>query len=126
MEVKKELWGKSACGKEIYLYTLTNTKGAYVQLGSIGAAIVYLMGMINGGNILYEYLRFDKAAIFRGQVWRLFTYVFTYTPGGGVLTLLFLYFFYNRFFYHFPDVGNLLFYFFCCSSSWVLFYGFCY
>lgn len=61
----------------------------------IGAAIVYLMGMINGGNILYEYLRFDKAAIFRGQVWRLFTYVFTYTPGGGVLTLLFLYFFYS-------------------------------
>lgn len=62
---------------------------------SIGAAIVYILGMINGGEILYEYLRFDKAAILRGQVWRLFTYVFTYTPGGGILTLLFLYFFYT-------------------------------
>ena len=62
---------------------------------TIGAAIVYLMGMINGGEILYEYLRFDKAAILKGQVWRLFTYVFTYTPGGGILTLLFLYFFYS-------------------------------
>ena len=51
--------------------------------------------MIGGGEILYEYLRFDKTLILKGQVWRLFTYVFTYTPGGGILTLLFLYFFYS-------------------------------
>ena len=40
MELTKELWGKSACGKEIYLYTLKNESGAYVQLSSVGAGIV--------------------------------------------------------------------------------------
>ena len=51
MEVKKELWGKSACGKEIFLYTLTNSKGAYVQLGSIGAAIVSVVVPDKDGNM---------------------------------------------------------------------------
>ena len=63
---------------------------------AIGSAIVYLLSMINGGSILYEWLRFDKSAILKGQVWRLFTYVFTYSPGlGPVLVLVGLYFFYN-------------------------------
>ncbi len=40
MQINTELWGKSACGKEIYLYTVTNRSGAYVKLSSIGAGIV--------------------------------------------------------------------------------------
>ena len=40
MEIKKELWGKTPDGKEIFRYTLTNSKGASVVLGSVGAAIV--------------------------------------------------------------------------------------
>ena len=40
MNITKELWGKTACGKEIYLYTITNKSGAYVKLSSIGAGIV--------------------------------------------------------------------------------------
>ena len=40
MEITKELWGKSACGKEIFLYTLKNASGAYVQLSSVGAGVV--------------------------------------------------------------------------------------
>ena len=40
MELIKELWGKTSCGKEIYLYTLKNTSGTYVQLSSVGAGIV--------------------------------------------------------------------------------------
>ena len=51
MEVKKELWGNTPCGKEIYLYTLTNTKGAYVQLGSVGAAIVSAVVPDKDGNL---------------------------------------------------------------------------
>jgi len=63
---------------------------------TVGSAIVYLLSLINGGTILYEWLRFDKAAILRGQVWRLFSYVLTYTPGSGaVLILVGLYFFYH-------------------------------
>ena len=40
MNITKELWGKTACGKEIYLYTITNKSGSYVKLSSIGAGIV--------------------------------------------------------------------------------------
>ena len=40
MELIKELWGKTSCGKEICLYTLKNASGAYVQLSSVGAGIV--------------------------------------------------------------------------------------
>lgn len=64
----------------------------YVALGS---AIVYLMMLFNGGSALYYLLCFDKAKILQGQVWRLFTYVFTeMSSSGSVFTLLFLYFFY--------------------------------
>lgn len=40
MDIKKELWGTTACGKEIFRYTITNASGASVVLGSVGAAIV--------------------------------------------------------------------------------------
>ena len=40
MEQTRKLWGKTACGKEIYLYTLKNSSGAYVQLSNVGAGIV--------------------------------------------------------------------------------------
>ena len=61
---------------------------------TIGSAIVMLLGMFNGGNVLYDLLCFDKAKILQGQVWRLFTYVFT-EMSGSILSLIFLYFFYN-------------------------------
>ena len=60
---------------------------------AIGNAIVCLMGLINGGGILYELLCFDKEMILKGQVWRLFTYVFTQVSGSA-FELIFLYFFY--------------------------------
>ena len=62
----------------------------YIALGN---AVVLIMSMINGGAALYNALYFDKSLILQGQVWRLFTYVFTQS-GGGLLELLFLYFFY--------------------------------
>lgn len=60
---------------------------------AIGNAIVGLMSMINGGNVLYSYLCFDKEMILKGQVWRLVTYVFTQS-GSDLLSIIFLYFFY--------------------------------
>ena len=51
MEIRKELWGKSSCGKEIYLYTLTNEKGAYVQLSNIGAGIISVVVPDKDGNL---------------------------------------------------------------------------
>ena len=43
MEITKELWGTAPDGKEIYRYTLRNESGAYVQLGSVGAAITKIV-----------------------------------------------------------------------------------
>lgn len=63
----------------------------YIALGS---AVVLLMSMINGGSALFNLLCFDKAKILQGQLWRLFTYVFT-DVSSGFFGLIFLYFFYN-------------------------------
>lgn len=60
---------------------------------AIGNAIVGLLSLINGGDMLYNILAFDKAKILGGEVWRLFSYVFTQSSG-DVLGLIFLYFFY--------------------------------
>ena len=51
MEIKRELWGKSACGKEIYLYTLVNQGGAYVQVSNVGAAIISVVVPDKDGNL---------------------------------------------------------------------------
>ncbi len=48
---------------------------------SIGAALTYLFAFASGNDILYSYLCFDRAAILRGQVWRLFTYPLVYGTG---------------------------------------------
>ena len=43
MKITKELWGKTPDGKEILRYTMCNASGAYVQLASVGAAIVSIV-----------------------------------------------------------------------------------
>lgn len=40
MSIEKTLWGKTADGREIFLYTMTNASGASVRLSSVGAGIV--------------------------------------------------------------------------------------
>ena len=55
---------------------------------SIGSAIVYLMSMIDKRFTLYSLLCFDRTAILQGQIWRLFTYVFTYGVGSYNLVLV--------------------------------------
>lgn len=40
MKITQQNWGKSPCGKDIILYTISNSAGASVQLCSVGAAIV--------------------------------------------------------------------------------------
>ena len=61
----------------------------------LGSAIVCLANMINGGYVLYDLICFDKAAILRGEVWRLFSWLLTEQMGNGLLSFLFLYFFYR-------------------------------
>ena len=62
----------------------------------LGAGIVTFTNLINGGFLLYQLLCFDKAAILRGQVWRLFTWLLTEgLSSNPLLSVLFLYFFYR-------------------------------
>ena len=60
----------------------------------LGSAIVYLMSMVDRSNTLYYALCFNRDAILQGQIWRLFTYAFTYNAGQLLLTAigLFCYF----------------------------------
>lgn len=62
MKLTKELWGKSTCGKEIYLYTLTNENGAYVQLSSVGAGIVSIVVPDKDGKLADVVLGYPEAA----------------------------------------------------------------
>ncbi len=55
---------------------------------AIGSAIVYLISTVSGNYVLYNTLCFDRAAILQGQVWRLFTYTFTYNGGNILLTAI--------------------------------------
>ena len=42
--ITKESWGKTAAGKEVFLYTLTNQNGLSVQVTTFGARIVTVYG----------------------------------------------------------------------------------
>lgn len=57
---------------------------------TIGSALVYLLDRF-GLPQLASLLQFDRAAILRGQVWRLFTYIFTYDAGYLLLTAISLF-----------------------------------
>ena len=52
---------------------------------TLGTAIVYFLSMIDESNTLYYALCFNRELILQGQVWRLFTYVFTHNLGNILL-----------------------------------------
>ena len=53
---------------------------------TIGSAIVYLLSAFDQSYTLYDALYFDRELILQGQVWRLFTYAFTFSGGNILLT----------------------------------------
>ena len=55
---------------------------------TIGAAVVYFLSMVDESNTLYNALCFDRGLILQGQIWRLFTYVFTYNAGNILLMMV--------------------------------------
>ena len=67
MNIKKEVWGVSPCGKEIYLYTITNEKGAYVQLSSIGAGIISIVVPDKDGNMADVVLGYPEPSSYFGD-----------------------------------------------------------
>lgn len=55
---------------------------------TIGTAIVYFLSMIDESSTLYYALCFDRGLILQGQIWRLFTFVFTHNPGNILIMLI--------------------------------------
>ena len=55
---------------------------------TVGSAIVYLLSMIDESNTLYYALCFDRTLILQGQIWRLFTYVFTDSGSNLLMTMI--------------------------------------
>ena len=53
---------------------------------TLGSALVYVMNLVDPQDTLYWILCFNRSAILQGQVWRLFTFVFTYDVGNILLT----------------------------------------
>jgi hypothetical protein len=62
---------------------------------SLGAALVYILSLATNTTILYQLLCFNKEAILHGQVWRLFTYVFTYQLSQPLFTIITLICYYS-------------------------------
>ncbi|MBQ9117037.1 MAG: hypothetical protein IJY04_08425 [Clostridia bacterium] len=60
-----------------------------IIIGAMG--IVYIATMVYPE--LYQLLYFDRALIFRGQVWRIFTFLFLYDGGNIFYFVLFAYFY---------------------------------
>ena len=67
MEIKKTLWGTSPCGQEIFKYTIINASGAYVELGSVGAAIVGIYVPDKDGILTNVVLGYPDAASYFGD-----------------------------------------------------------
>ena len=62
----------------------------------LGTGLVSLLSMVNGADVIYDLMMFDKAKILQGQVWRLVGWLFTDTLSSNpLLNVLFLYFFYR-------------------------------
>ena len=62
---------------------------------AVGTAIVYLMSKMTNNYVLYDVLCFNRAAIFQGQIWRLFTYPLTHYNGNMMLQLISLLCYYS-------------------------------
>ena len=56
----------------------------------IGCGMVTALSLLGYGEIYY-FLCFDRTKILQGQIWRLFTYVFTVSSGNMLMTMIVLY-----------------------------------
>ena len=62
---------------------------------TIGSAIVYILSMFDQSYTLYNALAFSRELILQGQIWRLFTYAFTFDAGNILITAIGLFCYYT-------------------------------
>lgn len=55
---------------------------------SLGTAIVYVLSLVDESQTLYRILCFDRDLILQGQIWRLFTFVFTHNLNNLLLMMV--------------------------------------
>ena len=67
MEIRKEIWGKTSCGKEIIKYIVKNASGAYVELCNIGAALISAVVPDKDGNMADVVLGYAKPESYFGD-----------------------------------------------------------
>lgn len=60
---------------------------------AIGNVLVYVLTMIDRSNMLYTWLHFSRSEILRGQVWRLFTYIFLPNDPNVIFFIIMLFFY---------------------------------
>ena len=60
MGVQKELFGSTKDGKEVYIYTLTNSRGMKARVMSYGAILVDLIVPDKNGHASDVVLGYDK------------------------------------------------------------------
>jgi membrane associated rhomboid family serine protease len=71
-----------------------------MSIVTVAMTIVFVMDMLlmystDAQAFITSWLDFDRAAIFRGEVWRIITFLFVYPSGSNILfTVLAIYFFY--------------------------------
>lgn len=59
-----------------------------------GTVLMYLMYLMDPSQLFYRIFSFNRAAILRGQVWRLVTYIFLPTDTNVIFLAISLYFYY--------------------------------
>lgn len=84
--------------REFDLFCLRNRSKGIPNLMlyiSIGSAIVYFMTIMANNTVLYDLLCFSRSKILQGQVWRLFSFVLTYSGQNPILTAVILLCYYS-------------------------------
>ena len=62
---------------------------------ALGTALVYILSLVDESNTLYYVLCFNRELILRGQVWRLFSYVLTYSTSNILIMVISLFCYYS-------------------------------
>jgi len=89
----------------LWLYRLENKISRFaierlMSIVTVAMSIVFVMDMLlmystDAAEFITSWLEFDRAAIFRGEVWRIITFLFLYPSGINIVfTILAIYFFY--------------------------------
>ena len=89
----------------LWLYRLENKISRFaierlMSIITVAMTIVFVMDMLlmystDAAEFITSWLEFDRAAIFRGEVWRIITFLFVYPSGINIIfTVLAIYFFY--------------------------------